>query len=146
MEDAHLSVRFDYFKRGNFKAESGLQCGLELLRLKEPPTAIFSANSGMTLGLLQAIQQAEVSCPESVSILGFDDLDTGAQGMSFGSLLKPALTVIVQPGYQIGQRAAEMLLGILNNPGGVEQVQSGEVVTLKAELCVRGSVAARPAQ
>jgi LacI family transcriptional regulator len=140
MEEAHLTIRADYFKRGDFKPGSGVSCALELLRLEEPPSAIFSSNSGMTIGLLQALQQCNVKCPEDVSILGFDDLGTGTEGLSFGKLIKPELTVIAQPGYQIGQRAAGMLLEMLAGPENVDGTRSGEVVTLTANLRVRRSV------
>jgi len=140
MEDAHLPVRADYLKRGDFKAGSGYEAGLELLRLKEPPTAIFSSNSGMTLGLLKSMRELGARCPEDVSVFGFDDLVPGTEGFSFGALLKPELTVIAQPGYEIGRRAAQMLLKMLTEtPDGSSPPDEG-VVTLKAELCIRNSV------
>lgn len=145
MEEAHLPIRYDYFKSGDFKAGSGVRCGLELLRLPEPPSAIFSSNSQMTVGLLEALQQSPLKCPDDVSVLGFDDLGTGTEGLSFGALIRPQLTVIAQPGYQIGQRSAEMLLGMLTNGADVDGADRGEVVTLKADLCVRQSVIPRQA-
>jgi LacI family transcriptional regulator len=137
MEEAGLPVRGDYFKRGDFKADSGYRAGLELLRLDEPPTAIFSSNAQMTLGLLKALQELGVVCPQEVSIVGFDDLVL-AEGLSFGALLKPELTVIAQPAYPIGCQAASMLLGMLMPVDG-EDPDNRKTVKLKAELYIRGS-------
>jgi LacI family transcriptional regulator, galactose operon repressor len=141
MEDAHLPVRADYLMHGDFKPGSGYEAGLQLLRLTDRPTAIFSSNSHMTVGLLKAMQELGTRCPEDVSIFGFDDLVPGTEGFSFGALLKPELTVIAQPGYQIGRRAAEMLLKMLTESSiGTAHLEQG-VVILKAELCIRNSVA-----
>jgi len=140
MEDARLPVRAEYFRLGEFTAESGLKCGLELLRLAERPSAIFSASVGITIGLLQAVQRCGVQCPEDVGILGFDDLGTGAQGLSFGELMKPALTVIAQPGYEIGRRSARMLFEMLGQSGNGDLGERGGIVTLRAEMRTRQSV------
>jgi LacI family transcriptional regulator len=140
MEEAGLPVRAEFVKQGNFKAESGYQAGLELLRMKDRPTAIFSVNSGMTLGLLKAMQELNVRCPDDVSLLGFDDLVL-TEGFSFGELLKPELTVIAQPAYQIGCQATEMLLGMLVRPKDGHETAEASIAKLKAELYVRHSVA-----
>jgi LacI family transcriptional regulator len=142
LDDAHLPLPGEYFKRGDFKPKSGYQCGLELLRLSPPPTAILSSNGPMSLGLLQAMQELGVRCPEDVSVIGFDELVPGSEeGFIFGSLLKPELSVIAQPGYKIGSLAAQILLGLLTESGNGEPASETDVVTLKAELRVRKSVA-----
>jgi LacI family transcriptional regulator len=140
MEEAGLPVRAEFVKQGNFKAESGYRAGLELLRMTDRPTAIFSVNSGMTLGLLKAMQELNVRCPDDVSLLGFDDLVL-TEGFSFGELLKPELTVIAQPAYQIGCRATEMLLGMLVHPKDGHETAGTSIAKLKAELYIRHSVA-----
>jgi LacI family transcriptional regulator len=142
MEEAGLAVRGDYFKRGDFKSDSGYKSGLELLRLEDPPTAIFSSNSQMTLGLLKAMQELGVQCPNDMSVLGFDDLVL-AEGLSFGALMKPELTVIAQPAYQIGCQAASMLLTMLASGDNVNP-EERKTVKLKADLYIRGSAAAVP--
>jgi len=141
-EDAHLPVHGEYFKRGNFKPESGYRCGLELLQLGEPPTAILSSNGPMTLGLLRAMRELRVRCPDDVSVVGFDELVPGTQEFSFGALLEPELTVVAQPGYQVGMKAAATLLKMLQGAVDDQEAPSENVVTLRAELRIRKSVAA----
>ncbi|HEX5084418.1 MAG TPA: substrate-binding domain-containing protein [Blastocatellia bacterium] len=75
MQEAHLPVREEYFCHGDFQIESGYRYGLELMRLAEPPTAILACNNKMTLGLMRAINETGVPCPEKVSVLGFDDFE-----------------------------------------------------------------------
>jgi len=143
LADALLTLRAQYFKRGDFTPDGGYRSGLELLRLEEPPTAILSSSGAMTIGLLRAIQELGVHCPQQVSVIGFDEPAPDTYGFSFGTLLKPTLTVVAQPGYQMGQRAAQMLLEMLSEEkdGGPHDWE--KVITLKAEIRIRHS-ATRP--
>lgn len=146
LADAHLALPTQYFKRGDFTTEGGYRGGLELLRLDEPPTAILSSSGAMTIGLLRAIQELGVRCPQQVSILGFDEPAPDTFGFSFGTLLKPQLTVVAQPGYEMGKRAARMLLEMLSDEEGGEASSGERVVTLKAEIRIRNSTAHPPAK
>jgi LacI family transcriptional regulator len=141
LEHAQLPLRGEYFKRGDYHPQSGYQNGLELLKLLHPPTAIFCSNGMMTLGLLRALSEAQVRCPEEVSVIGFDEPAPDAYGFSLSTLLKPELTVVAQPGYEMGQHAARMLLKMLSNKP--EDAVKNELFTFKAELRVRKSVAPR---
>jgi LacI family transcriptional regulator, galactose operon repressor len=145
LEDSHLPVRGEYFKRGDFKPESGFRCGLELLRLSERPTAIFSSNGQMTLGLLRAMRELGIRCPQDVSVVGFDELVPEGEGFSFGSLLDPELTIIAQPGHEMGVRAAETLLKMISQPVDDQAAPPSGVVKLDAVLRIRKSAAAPPA-
>ncbi|HZQ20990.1 MAG TPA: LacI family DNA-binding transcriptional regulator [Terriglobales bacterium] len=142
LEDAHLPLRGEYFKRGDFHPESGYRSGMDLLKLPNPPTAIVCSNGPMTLGLLRAVQECDIRCPEQVSIIGFDEPVPESYGFNISTLLRPELTVVAQPGYEVGQRAAQTLLNLLKKGKG-EQEQS-TVVTLEAHLRIRKSVAPAP--
>ena len=73
MYEANLAVRQDYFKRGNFNMTDGWKCALEMMGLLSPPTAVFSHNYEMTLGLMRALSELNMLCPQQVSVIGFDD-------------------------------------------------------------------------
>jgi LacI family transcriptional regulator len=141
LEDAHLPLRGEYFKRGDFHPESGYRTGLELLKLAEPPTAIVCSNGPMTLGLLRALQETGTRCPDYVSVLGFDEPVPDSYGFSVSTLLKPELTVVAQPGHDVGKQAAAMLLRMIGE-NSEDKAASNTIVTLHADLRVRGSVAA----
>jgi LacI family transcriptional regulator len=134
MQEAHLPIRDHYLRQGDFSWESGYRCGMELLRLSEPPTAIFSCNNKMTLGVMRAITECGVQCPDYVSVLAFDDFP-------WTSHFQPRLTAVAQPSHEMGKRAVDMLLGAAET----ENQQMGEhvdtVVVLKAELRERQSTA-----
>jgi len=81
----------------------------------------------MAMGAISAIRQAGLSCPEHVSVVGFDDLP-------LARFFQPALTTIAQPKGQIGLQAVALLVEILRgNQSPVSQV------TLAHELVVRDS-------
>ncbi|MGH9913691.1 MAG: LacI family DNA-binding transcriptional regulator [Pyrinomonadaceae bacterium] len=135
MQEAHLLIRDEYFQRGDFQLESGYRCGLELLRLAEPPTAIFSCNNKMTLGLMHALSELQVASPERVSILSFDDFEWAAN-------FSPRLTTVAQPTHEIGKQAMQMLLRIMRPDREDSDLNEEEsIVVLKGELRIRESTA-----
>lgn len=141
LEDAHLLLNGAFFKRGDYHPESGYQNGLELLKLRPRPTAIVCSNGVMTLGLLRALHELQVRCPEEISIIGFDEPAPDSYGFSLSTLLRPELTVVAQPGHEVGRNAAQMLLSILSEPEHQVRDQN-PVATLRAELRIRKSTAA----
>lgn len=82
--------------------EGGTAAALSLLDLNPRPTAIFSANNLMSIGLYLAIKQRGLACPKDVAIVGFDD-------MVWFSVFSPGLTTVYQPSYELGKRAAQLL-------------------------------------
>lgn len=141
MGEAGLRVREEYFKRGSFKLEGGYQCALELMKLPLPPTAIFSLNYEMTLGLMRALAESGLKCPRQVSVLGFDDFVVGIDGFSWATMFSPKLTTVAQSSYELGRRAMQLLLKKIKRPTkGPEESEDG-IVRLHAELRVRESTA-----
>ena len=137
LQEEHLALPDKYLQQGNFQLESGHRCGLELMRLPVPPTAIFSCNNKMTLGLMRALGELHLECPEVVSVLGFDDFEWSAY-------FTPRLTTIAQPTYEMGRQATQILLRKLKAPAenhGVVSEEPGIIVKLKAELRIRDSTA-----
>jgi len=135
LQQAGLPLHDESLQRGDFQLKSGYCCGLKLLQLATPPTAIFSCNNQMTLGLMRALSELGVRCPARVSIVGFDDFEWAAN-------FSPRLTTVAQPSVEMGKQALLMLLRKIEtfNQGGTEDEE--KVVVLKAEVRVRDSTAA----
>jgi LacI family transcriptional regulator len=134
LQEAGLPLRDEYLLHGDFQLESGYNCGRVLLRLPIPPTAVFSCNNQMTLGLMRALYESKVPCPERISILGFDDFDWAAN-------FSPRLTTVAQPAYEMGRQAMQMLLRLMKSAREKDGSGEVQVVALKAELRVRDSTA-----
>lgn len=90
--------------------------GLEaLMALPEPPTAIFSTNYDITMGLVTATRERGYRIPEDLDIFGFDCADICA-------MMKPPLPVVHQPEAEMGRMAAQYLIDRLNGYTGPSRV------------------------
>lgn len=136
MQEANLPIREEYVRQGDSRIESGYQGGRSLLASYEPPTAIFTLNNRMTLGILRALRDLNIPCPQGVSVLSFDDSDWAA-------VFNPTLTAIQQPTYEMGKRAVELLLQCVQAASEGAQVEARQIL-LKSSLCIRESTAPPP--
>jgi LacI family fructose operon transcriptional repressor len=114
------------------RIDAGREVALELLSLPEPPDAIFTSNSLLTAGALQAIRACRLTIPDDVALVGFDDT-------TWATLVQPAITLIAQPTDEIGKTATELLLKRIADPS-----RATRKVILQGQLCVRGSSAPQP--
>ena len=130
LQENNIAFEDELTQMGDFKEQGGYIAANKLLDLSIPPTAIFSTNNLMTLGVLKAIHERGLKIPEDISIVGFDD-------MPWLSFFTPPLTAVRQPIYEIGKIAAELLLERLKGKA-TGQYQK---IVLKPELIVRGSSA-----
>lgn len=127
MKKHGIKIDPDLIRPSNSSYESGAELMAELLSLKKPPTAVFTANNLITLGALRTIHERGCKVPDDISIIGFDD-------MYWSMSLNPPLTAVRQSGYEIGKRAASMLLAGIFTPQ-----RSKRQVVLPTELIVRKS-------
>lgn len=132
LSEAGLSIEPEYIQEARFNRESGYQAALRLLRMLPRPTAIFACNDLMALGVFLAARELRLTCPDDLSIVGFDNLD-------FAEFTAPALTTVHQPGYQLGATAARLLLERID---GLKQ--RPKKIILETELKVRHSAAPPP--
>ena len=79
----------------------------ELLAAEVRPTAVFAASDTQALGVIEGATAAGVAIPDELSVVGFDDVEIAAY---------VGLTTIRQPLYESGRRAADLLLGLLEEP------------------------------
>lgn len=124
---AGLPIDEELIRTSNFRQEGGYQAMGALLDLPDPPTAVLVANNLMTLGALQRIHECDLNIPDQISLIGFDD-------MAWAPSLRPPLTVLAQPVYEMGITAARLLLGRINEPEAPFQH-----VTFEAKLIIRAS-------
>jgi LacI family transcriptional regulator len=127
LERLGLPYRDEYVRDGDFYFESGFASMQELLSLPEPPTAVFAASDLMAAGAIRAVEQAGLSVPADIAVVGFDDIQLAA-------MMQPALTTIRQDKLGLGAAAAEALLGMIERDGA-----SPPGITLPVELVVRAS-------
>jgi LacI family transcriptional regulator len=104
---ATADIAFDpqLFRNGDWLPLQGYQLALELLSLSVPPTAIFCANDLMAMGALEAATKLGLRVPEDLSIMGYDDQE-------LARYTHPPLSTLVLPNYEMGRRAAELVIDL----------------------------------
>ncbi len=132
--ESHLVFHESMIVPAGDAAEDGYRAGLEYFgeRGEERATAVTCYNDLVAIGLLRALRELEVRVPEEVSVIGFDDL-------SLLDYFPIPLTTVHVPKYEMGKRAAEMLMRQIESPRDFQV----EKVFLDAELVLRASTAAR---
>jgi LacI family transcriptional regulator, repressor for deo operon, udp, cdd, tsx, nupC, and nupG len=93
-------------QEGDFTYELGYNLTLKLLALEKPPTAIFAANDEMAIGAIKAIRKLSLRVPDDIAVVGFDDI-------KIASIFEPNLTTISQPMFEIGEKAMNLLLQLI---------------------------------
>lgn len=104
-----LPLAPELVRSGMPRSQNGYELTLELLGQTLRPDAIFTGNNLLTIGALRAIHELGLRIPDDIAVAGFDELD-------WMFLVKPALTVVMQPTYEMGRQAAELLLARIDDP------------------------------
>lgn len=112
---------------GDWSFGSGYQAAQTLLLACPDLTAIFCQNDRMAIGAMQALQQAGLRVPESISIIGFDDIPDAAYS-------NPALTTMRQSAETIGREAARLLFSAIEEPN-----RNPQRIEVQASLVERSS-------
>jgi LacI family transcriptional regulator len=112
----------------DFREEGGYRAMASLLEEKEPPDAVFVANNLMTVGAAECLVDQKVAVPR-FGVVGFDDIP-------WAHLVRPSLTTVAQPTYDLGRAAALLLIERIANP-----LRPPSTVTLHTELEIRDSSA-----
>ncbi len=110
----------------------GAQLFGELHEREPRMTALFCSNDNLALGAVFECQRRGIRVPEDMSIVGFNDLE-------FSDVAFPSLTTVTTPRYEMGRRAAEIILEIVRGSG---ERPEERVIDLGFRLVVRGSTGA----
>jgi LacI family transcriptional regulator len=110
-----------------YSLEEGVRCGRELLEASRDITAVVAGNDMLAIGCYGAFDELGLRCPEDVSVIGFND-------MPFIDRLRPPLSSVRFPHYQLGTEAATLL---------IERIEAADspvkMLFLAPELVARGS-------
>ena len=87
---------------GDWSASAGYKATVQLLALKERPTAIFCQNDRTAIGCYEALKEAGLSIPGDISVVGYDDEEISRH-------LHPQLTTSILPHRAMGQWCIEQL-------------------------------------
>jgi DNA-binding LacI/PurR family transcriptional regulator len=129
LEAANIAFDPALVVRGDYLEESGASAMEQLLKLHEPPSAVFATSDLMAIGALSAIRNHDLQVPDDIALVGFDDIEPARW-------VTPSLTTVRQPLRQMGEIGAKKMLKILNG----EEPEITRIV-LSCELIERESTA-----
>jgi DNA-binding LacI/PurR family transcriptional regulator len=118
---------------GDWEYEGGARAVRNLLTLEKMPTAIFAANDLMALGAICTLQDAGLNVPNDTAVVGYDNRE-------FTRIVRPKITTVSMPVYEMGRTSAESLLKQIE-----EGCQDIDEIKIRGRLIIRETCGADPA-
>lgn len=130
IEDLGLPINEHWFLNGsNFFEASGYKTMRKMIASGSLPRAIFAASDQLAIGAIRALKEASISIPDTIALVGCDDIEACNYTM-------PKLSTIRQNKVKIGRLAALMLYDLINKQSGTSSF------IVEPELIVRESCGA----
>lgn len=136
--ERNMPVNEEYIKIGDYRMQWGIDAVSELIEQKLPIDCIFCGNDIIAIGAVKKLREKGLRVPQDIGVVGFDDI-------YLAGLTEPALTTVKQPIYEMGYKAAELLINRLRKEPDEDNTASGKKDTdlntmiLTTELVVRMS-------
>lgn len=105
--------------------QDGAQAMRYFFKIKNTPTAVFAVSDTLAIGALKEINNKQLKVPEDIAVIGFDNI-------SFSNMTNPTLSTVAQPMYEMGKKAASMLINRIKG-------NDVESVLMDYELIIRES-------
>jgi LacI family transcriptional regulator len=117
LEKANIPFDETLIRVGNYRYESGMEAAKYFLTLPSRPTAIFVATDEMAIGVIGHFQDVGLHVPNDISVVGYGDI-------RFAKMIRPMLSTVSQPMYDIGAVSMRLLTKYMNN----EAVENPSVI------------------
>ncbi len=127
LEKNNIEFNEDLVVIGDYTYDSGMEAMGTFQEIQNKPTAIFASNDEMALGVIHGVQDLGLSVPGDYEVVGFDNT-------RLATMVRPTLTTVVQPLYDIGAVSMRLLTKLMNKEEVTEQM-----VTLPHRIEDRGS-------
>jgi LacI family transcriptional regulator len=132
MESAGLDIMIETSVHDYESAERVIK---KMFSGRTPPEAIFTLKNIATIDTFEVMQRLRISIPGEVALIGYDDFQ-------LAGTVRPAITVVQQPIYELGHAAAQLLFERMlssSSPGAASIAASPQQVLLKTRLIQRSS-------
>ncbi|WP_028392269.1 catabolite control protein A [Bacillus cihuensis] len=128
LETANISYNEDLIVEGDYTYDSGIESLEKLLESPSRPTAIIAGTDEMALGIVHGAQDKGYNVPEDFQVISFDNT-------RLTLMVRPHITTVVQPLYDIGAVSMRLLTKLMNK----ETVEGQEAVILPHRIEERQS-------
>ncbi|EOD01782.1 LacI family DNA-binding transcriptional regulator [Caldisalinibacter kiritimatiensis] len=127
LKSYEIDFKEECILEGDYKSEWGYKAVNTLLSKGIEFDGIFCGNDLIAIGAIKALKENNIVVPKEVGVVGFDDI-------YIANLVEPQLTSVKQPNYEMGYKAVEMLIDIIDN-----KKDKVEDLVLSTELIKRNS-------
>jgi LacI family transcriptional regulator len=127
LKDHNISLNETLIFEGEYKGQWGIKATEIILNQKLDIDAIFCGNDLIAINVIKTLKKNNLKVPEDIAIVGYDNI-------KISEMIEPALTTIDQPVYEMGYKAVELLINILE--GIIEE----KTIRLESNLVIRDSV------
>ncbi|MZP28830.1 substrate-binding domain-containing protein [Heliobacterium undosum] len=116
MTKADLPVEPALVVEGDYRLDGGKRAMARLLAMTPQPEALFCANDMMAIGALEQLNEAGLRVPADIAVVGYD-------GIALTRYIHPRLTTVIQPTYQMGERAVQLLLETIKGNENYQHIE-----------------------
>jgi DNA-binding LacI/PurR family transcriptional regulator len=127
LRQARVPVTSTQIHYGGLHEQDGYDSADRMLKQHEIPDAIFCVNDPVAIGAFQRITEAGLKIPGDIALIGFSN-------NKITSLIDPQMTTVDQPSFEMGRKAAELLVRAIE-----DKTAGPTIVVLDAKLIVRAS-------
>jgi LacI family transcriptional regulator len=129
MQDAGLEVPDTLIIHNSLRKDDGVAAIRKLTENNEKIDGIFCANDTTALSAIIYLKNKGVKIPDEILIMGFSN-------EPFSEVVTPSISTIKQPGFEMGKKAAELLINQIHNKN---KPNNFETITMPTELIIRNS-------
>ncbi|HHW01762.1 MAG TPA: LacI family transcriptional regulator [Thermoanaerobacterales bacterium] len=129
LKEAGIPFKEELVVHGIYGWEDGYKAMTDLLKKGYEIDGVFATSDPKAIGVIRAIKDFGLKVPDDISVIGFDNSD-------MAPLLDPPLTTVSQPFYEMGVKACERLIKIIE----AKRKPKAKVEVMPCELIIRNSV------
>lgn len=129
LEEAGIEQDPSLVSSSELSFQGGRGAALELMKLANPPTAMFFVSDMQAIGAINGLLAAGYRIPQDIAVIGFDNIE-------LCNMVVPGLTTVAQPMREIGREAVKLLIEIIRN----QHKAISKCIVFQPEIVERGSV------
>lgn len=117
LKESSIPIKDEFIIKNSYSYDAGIAGSKQLLALDEKPTAIFTISDEMALGAIHGAQDEGYNVPDDIAVVGFNNT-------RLATMVRPTLSTVIQPMYDIGAVAMRLLTKYMKN----EEVTEAKVI------------------
>lgn len=127
LESENIKIDKNYILNSEVSLDEGYLLAKKLLKLKNPPRAVFATNDIFAFSVMAALRDSNIKVPEEVAVIGFDNIN-------LSRMIESKLTTVINPLHKQGVLGARLLIDIINNQESEDSFTQEIVLETKIKI------------